>query len=205
MLQITRKTGQTIKIGDHQLLIKKIHPNKVQIELPRKIGEKIVLDDHVSVIIMDIQRKQARLGIKAPKNILISWPEKQKRLNVNLPKILVVEDHAAIRLAVRLLLEQEGYTVDIAPTGEEALYLHELNSYDIILMDMNLPDIRGTDVTRKIREKEKENKKRTPIIAHTSNDISAKSECLASGMDDFLTKPFEIDQLNSLIKSWIKN
>lgn len=118
-------------------------------------------------------------------------------------KVLVVEDDPINQHVTKLLLENKGYLVDIAPTGKSALELYQAKHYRAILMDMGLPDMQGTEVTRQIRKLEQVTSKHIPIIALTANGISAKSECLSAGMDDFFIKPFEIYQLNKLLRAWI--
>jgi len=120
-------------------------------------------------------------------------------------KILVVEDLPINQMVVKSFLEGMGYQVDIAPSGKAALDCYQFNNYALILMDIGLPDIQGTEVTRQIRdfEYENENGKHTPIIAFTANDLSFKSEYLAVGMDDFSVKPFEINTFALLINKWI--
>lgn len=119
-------------------------------------------------------------------------------------RVLVVEDEPINQIVAKKLLENKGYQVDIAATGHDALALYRTNAYAAVLMDLGLPDIEGTNVTRQIRMLEQDSDKHIPIIALTANGPSAKSECLAAGMNDFLAKPFEIEQLNQLLKSWIK-
>lgn len=119
-------------------------------------------------------------------------------------KVLVVEDEPINQIVAKSLLEKKGYQVDIANTGEQALALYQTNPYTAIIMDMGLPDLPGTEVTRHIRELEKIKDTHTPIIACTANDLSAKPECLTAGMDDFLVKPLEIETLNQLLKAWIE-
>ncbi len=118
--------------------------------------------------------------------------------------VLVVEDDPINQYVAKSLLESKGYQVDIAPTGQAALNLYQTNAYAAILMDMGLPDIQGTDVTRQIRILEKATGRHIPIIALTANGLQAKGECLMAGMDDFSVKPFEIEALTQLLKTWIE-
>lgn len=120
-------------------------------------------------------------------------------------KVLVVEDESINQFVVKKLLEAKGYQVDIADTGQTALRLYQANAYAAILMDLGLPDLSGVEVSRRIRKLEQINGKHIPIIAFTANDLSARNECLAAGMDDFATKPFEIDPLIRLLKAWLGN
>jgi len=133
-------------------------------------------------------------GIQMPK--VINAP-------INIGTILVVEDLLINQMVVKSVLEGMGYQVDIAPTGKAALDCYQFNTYDLILMDIGLPDIQGTEVTRQIRELEHGKGIHTPIIALTANDLSFKPEYLSVGMDDFSVKPFEINTFKLLIKKWI--
>lgn len=119
-------------------------------------------------------------------------------------RVLVVEDELINQYVAKSFLESSGYQVDIAATGQAALHFYQVNQYAVILMDVDLPDIKGTEVTRQIRKLEETTGKHTPIITLTANGPSVKPECLAAGMDDFSTKPFEMETLNQLIKVWIK-
>lgn len=119
-------------------------------------------------------------------------------------KILLVEDDPISQQVVKLALESKDYQVTIAGTGSEALELYKSNDFTLILMDMGLSDMSGIEVTREIRKLEKGREKHVPIIALTAHGESAKPECLSAGMDDFATKPFAIDRLNQIIKSWLK-
>lgn len=146
-------------------------------------------NDNGYLELLDVEDKQAQSKIKP---------------SVKKPKILVVEDEPINQCVAKNLLESKGYQVDIAATGQAALNCYQANQYSVILMDMGLPDLPGTEVTRQIRQLEKANGKHTPIIACTANGLSAKSECLAAGMNDFSDKPFEIEELNQLLKAWIE-
>lgn len=115
-------------------------------------------------------------------------------------RILVVEDDSVSQRVVQLMLEGKGYAVDIAGTGEQALALYQANRYDLVLMDLGLPAMTGFEITLKMRTMDTH----TPIIALTAQGDLAKRECLAAGMDDFISKPIEIELLNAVIKRCIK-
>ena len=118
--------------------------------------------------------------------------------------ILVVEDDVINQRVAKLLLEHEGYQVSIASRGDSALKLYASGRYQLILLDLGLPDMSGLEVAQKIRALEQDCGKHTPIIALTAHGAAcAKSACLAAGMDDFSSKPFEFEALNRLIKNWL--
>lgn len=107
--------------------------------------------------------------------------------------VLIVEDHESNALVTSILLEEEGLTYDIANNGLDALRKFKKTRYDVILMDIQMPELDGIDTTRTIRKIERdESLDPTPIIAMTAHVMERdKDKCLSAGMDDFLSKPFE--------------
>ena len=114
--------------------------------------------------------------------------------------VMLVEDDAAIRMVLRVALEDEGYEVLEAETGEEALLLAMDEAADVILVDLRLPGIHGLDVVRTIR-----GASRVPIIIVTaqvdSDDIVAG---LKAGADDYVTKPFVTSELLARVGAQIR-
>ncbi len=102
--------------------------------------------------------------------------------------VLVVEDNPVNQEVATRMLRKRGHQVDVAPNGREALRLLESHSYEIVLMDVQMPELDGVEATRLLRERMRE---RTPtIIAVTANATSAERErCLSAGMDGYLAKP----------------
>ncbi len=117
-------------------------------------------------------------------------------------RILVAEDNPVNqRVAIRLL-EKRGYHVEVAFNGKEAVERNSQKRYDLILMDVQMPEMGGFEATRLIREAEKADGKRTPIIALTAHAVVGYRErCLGAGMDDYLTKPIDANQLYSSVAS----
>jgi len=112
-------------------------------------------------------------------------------------KILIVEDDEKIANFLVKGLREESYTVDYTLDGYEAIYLAQVNSYDLIILDLMLPSIDGFEVCRVIRQKLIE----TPIIMLTARDsIRDKVTGLGVGADDYLTKPFSFEELLARIK-----
>lgn len=117
------------------------------------------------------------------------------------PHILVVDDNLINIKVTTLLLKEYGYhSVDVAHNGQQALDLF-LNGFDLILLDIGLPDISGLDVCRIMREKL--NGKKLPIVVLTAHGDQIKQECLDAGADAFLAKPIDIHGLVSAIKKLI--
>lgn len=119
------------------------------------------------------------------------------------PKILLVDDDELSRRMMGLLLSEKGYNYDTASNGFEAVESVQSQSYDIVLMDLQMPLMNGFDATRKIREWEA-GEKHTPIVALTAmlldNEIQ---ECMRVGMDECVAKPFDTDTLFQLIDSFV--
>ena len=115
-------------------------------------------------------------------------------------KILVVEDEAKIARFVELELTHEGYEVDKVDNGRDAVDLALSNDYDLILLDILLPQLNGMEVLRRIR-KEKD----VPVILLTARDaVMDKVAGLDAGADDYITKPFAIEELLARIRVALK-
>ncbi|GGD20828.1 response regulator transcription factor [Pontibacillus salipaludis] len=113
-------------------------------------------------------------------------------------RILVVEDEKSVATFVKLELEHEGYQVDVATDGENAITRFEENEdYSCILLDWMLPKLDGLEVCRRIRKKSS-----VPIIMLTAREqVGDKIAGLDRGADDYLTKPFEIEELLARIRA----
>lgn len=112
--------------------------------------------------------------------------------------ILIVEDKKTQQYVLRELCESFDYDVHIVSTGEEALEAVACSNYLAILLDLGLPDMDGKECARKIRELDDRNGTRTPLIAVTGRTEEQRS-CFEAGIDDYLLKPFNPDQLQELI------
>jgi two-component system sensor histidine kinase/response regulator len=116
-------------------------------------------------------------------------------------RILLVEDNAVNQaLAVRLL-EKRGHTVTVAGNGKEALAALEGDSFDLVLMDIQMPEMDGFKATAAIRAKEKSFGGHLPVIAMTAHAmVGDRERCLNAGMDDYITKPIRPEGLDDLLK-----
>jgi two-component system, sensor histidine kinase and response regulator len=117
-------------------------------------------------------------------------------------RILLAEDNAVNQtLAVRLL-EKRGYAVSVAGDGQAALAAVEKDSFDLVLMDIQMPGMDGFEATARIREKEKRTGEHIPIIAMTAHALKGDQErCVAAGMDGYVSKPIRTSQLLSAIET----
>lgn len=115
-------------------------------------------------------------------------------------KILVVEDEKKIARYLQLELTHEGYAVEIAYDGREALEKHELEKPDLMVLDLMLPGLSGIEVCRRIRQKDG-----LPIIMLTAkDDVSDKVMGLDMGADDYMTKPFSLAVLRARVNRLLR-
>jgi len=115
-------------------------------------------------------------------------------------RVLLAEDNKINSLVARQLLEQSGHTVAIAENGAQVLELLAQQAYDIVLMDLHMPEVDGIEATRRIRRLTDPDKAAIPIIALTANIMHAEQErCLAAGMNGFIAKPFTPEKLEAII------
>ena len=116
--------------------------------------------------------------------------------------VLLVEDNLINQKIVILSLKKMVKNIEIASNGKEALDKFGTSKYDIILMDIQMPIMNGIVSTRKIREIEASTTSHTPIIAITANALLGdKEECIEAGMDDYISKPFQIEVLIQKMKN----
>jgi len=109
-------------------------------------------------------------------------------------RVLLVEDHPVNLTLAQALLKKLGHAVDVAENGRQAVDLVKTHDYDVILMDVQMPVMDGIAATREIRNLTL--LAQPPIIALTANAYTRDREnCLAAGMDDFLSKPYRLEQL----------
>ncbi|MCC6914190.1 MAG: response regulator transcription factor [Rhodospirillaceae bacterium] len=117
-------------------------------------------------------------------------------------RILIVEDEPPIRKFLRTSLTPQGYQVLEATDGAEALETIDRNTVDVVLLDLGLPNLHGFDVIQKLREA----KSRIPIIVLSSRtDEAGKVKALDLGADDYVTKPFGLDELLARIRAALRH
>ncbi len=116
-------------------------------------------------------------------------------------RILMAEDNAINQRVGKLILQRAGFQIDLVSDGNEALAAHSAEPYDVILMDCQMPTMDGFEASRQIRRLIG---KQPVIIAVTANALLGERErCLEAGMDDYLSKPFQAEQLVSVVKKWL--
>ena len=116
-------------------------------------------------------------------------------------RVLVVEDTARMGELIRRGLQEHGYAVDLAETGEDGLWLAAENAYDVVVLDVLLPDLDGFEVCRRMREANRW----SPVLMLTAKDaIADRVTGLDAGADDYLTKPFDFVELLARIRALIR-
>jgi CheY-like chemotaxis protein len=110
-------------------------------------------------------------------------------------RILLAEDNVVNQKLAMRLLQQMGYRADLASNGIEATECVERQTYDVVLMDVQMPEMDGLEATRRITARWS-NGQRPRIVAMTANAMQGdREDCLAAGMDDYVVKPIRVDQL----------
>jgi two-component system cell cycle response regulator CtrA len=116
-------------------------------------------------------------------------------------RVLLIEDDSATAQSIELMLKSEGFNVYTTDLGEEGVDLGKIYDYDLILLDLNLPDMSGMDVLRQLRV----SKINTPImILSGTAEIDTKVKSFGGGADDYMTKPFHKDELVARIHAVVR-
>jgi CheY-like chemotaxis protein len=114
--------------------------------------------------------------------------------------ILLAEDNRVNQLMVVRLLEKRGHAIVVAENGKAALLAFDKQHFDVVLMDMQMPEMDGLQATVLIREREKLSGKHVPIFAMTANAMTSdKEKCLLAGMDGYLSKPINNEELFAIL------
>jgi two-component system sensor histidine kinase/response regulator len=113
-----------------------------------------------------------------------------------------VEDNDINQIVATELLQDAGFVVDVADNGQLALERMEQERYDLVLMDMQMPVMDGIAATREIRRRDHHRK--LPVVAMTANAMAQdRQRCLDAGMNDFLSKPFEPEEVWAVLLKWL--
>ncbi|UFS69966.1 response regulator [Geomonas sp. RF6] len=120
-------------------------------------------------------------------------------------RVLAAEDDPVNGIYLKSALRHYGFQTDLAHDGREAVEMWESGSYDVIVMDVQMPHMDGLAATRQIREREGERGGHTPIVAMTGSTSSEDEKaCMEAGMDAWLAKPVDLKKGTALLKELLK-
>ena len=155
--------------------------------LAKPLHQSQLFDTLVTLLAHDIAPKAAQPAAK---------PKIDASLAARHPlRILLAEDNVVNQKLALRILQQMGYRADLASNGIEAIESVERQTYDVVLMDVQMPEMDGLEASRRITSKFKPGQ-RPRIVAMTANAMQGDhEECLGAGMDDYVTKPIRVDAL----------
>src|SRR4026208_799012 len=138
--------------------------------------------------------------MSASRALRASYAHGRERGEISM-RVLLIEDEPTTAKSIELMLSTEGFNVYTTDLGEEGLDLGKLYDYDIILLDLNLPDMHGYDVLKKLRTA----KVGTPVLILSGmSEMDSKVRALGFGADDYVTKPFHRDELVARIHAIVR-
>jgi len=166
--------------------------------LLKPIRQSQLFDTIITVVSRQKRGEKENMGNIVTRHTI----EERKRRAVH---ILLAEDNPTNQKLALTLLKRAGYSVDVVENGQMAIEALQRFSYDLILMDVQMPEMNGFEAAQAIREKEGD-RKHTPIIAMTAHAMKKDRErCLEAGMDDYVSKPIDPQELFDTINRWIKS
>jgi len=116
-------------------------------------------------------------------------------------RVLLVEDNAVNQMVAQAMLVRRGFHVVVAGNGRDGVEIFQRERFDLVLMDIQMPEMDGFEALAAIRGLEEGTGRRTPVVALTAHALKEDRErCLAAGMDDYLSKPIEASRLFEIIR-----
>jgi signal transduction histidine kinase len=201
------KKIEILKKKAHALFLLSEVKTSPEIEQIRKKSQSSILVKPVSQLKLKSEMQKAFQKKTEPPKTVRQTPDKPKQPSDIKAQILVAEDQTINMKIVVQLLQRKGYSVIQTNNGKVAYntYAQKYKDIDLILMDVQMPEMDGKEATRAIRIFELETQKHTPIIAMTAHAMKGdKEEFLASGMDDYLSKPILPQKLYEIIEKNLK-
>jgi CheY-like chemotaxis protein len=153
---------------------------------------------HFTVSLEAIEKHQ-------PQSVIHNAPERSASVTSESLNILVAEDNPVNQMLITRLLTKRGHQVTVAGDGNVAVAAFDRGHFDLVLMDIQMPELDGFQATAEIRRRQGNAAERVPIVALTAHAMSGDRErCLAAGMDSYLTKPISPPDLDEMLKMYGK-
>ena len=150
---------------------------------------------------INLRRSEKAERPAAASTLIKGMPSDQPRKEMKDLSILLVEDNPINQRITQLMLEPLVKRIEIARNGKEALDMFGTSRYDLILMDVQMPDMDGLEATREIRSDDRARGGHTPVIAMTAHAMKGDRErCLEAGMDGYVAKPIRAQELADVIQ-----
>jgi len=205
-IEASRRIKQLFASSEAPVIIMLTAYNSPQMRAEAKqLGVAFVLDKPVtpSLMLNTIMHVFGKEGFKQISTSLDEKIEPESLEQLFGARVLLVEDNIINQEVAQEILQQAGLTVTVAVNGQEAVSMVMSNTYDVVLMDIQMPVMDGYDATRQIRKNP--TAAELPIIAMTANVLQAEREkCLQAGMNDYITKPIDTLLLFRTMGHWIK-
>jgi two-component system sensor histidine kinase/response regulator len=166
----------------------------------RELGVRVCLVKPIkpAELLSSIRLLLGKCGDESPQAVAHDGPRGQRRL-----RVLLAEDNLVNQKLATALLEKIGHRVIVAAHGAEALRKWKAERFDLIFMDVQMPEMDGLEATTRIREGERLRGTRTPIVAMTAHAMTGDRErCLAAGMDDYISKPIQRKTLTTMLSRY---
>ena len=219
LVYTVKDTGIGIRKGDmeklfvmySQLEARKNH-GKEGTGIGLAISKAFIEEMNGTVHVKSIYGKGSEFSFTVPQKVIQEEPEQEvccvedqeKFFATKGVRVLLTDDNDINKEVLKALLEPFGFVIDEAENGKKAVEMAEKTSYDLILMDSHMPVMNGKEATKKIRGKAGGLNQKTPIIAVTADAITGvKEDLLSAGMDDYIAKPVDVEQLCSTIKRYL--
>ncbi len=171
-------------------------------ELTTLMGGKVSVESSPGGSSFTVRLQLARPAVEQPRPSLPRGAAGQPRVPSRRLRVLLAEDNAVNAMLARRLVEREGHEVVHVWNGRAAVEAVQGGAFDLVLMDLQMPELDGLEATRQIRAGECSTGRRQPIFAMTANAMRAdETECFAAGMDGFVPKPVELARLRRALDS----